>query len=117
MQNVECGLWGISHNPGQTHLNCCKPLNTSLLFESPRFGGGSVQQSHGQRNDGQGNDRHDFGFIPCQTFPGPFFSLVSGRAQILHFVAVRVKLDASALHSVASGLDKARKIDFLSVLT
>jgi hypothetical protein len=35
--------------------------------------------------------------FPCQTFPCPFFSLVSGRYQILHFVAVRVKLDASAL--------------------
>jgi hypothetical protein len=37
--------------------------------------------------------------FPCQTFPGPFFSLVSGRSQILHFVAVRVKLDESALEN------------------
>jgi serine protease Do len=35
--------------------------------------------------------------FPCQTFLC-LFSLVSGRSQILHFVAVRVKLDASALH-------------------
>jgi hypothetical protein len=34
--------------------------------------------------------------FPCQTFLC-LFSLVSGRSQILHFVAVRVKLDASAL--------------------
>jgi hypothetical protein len=27
--------------------------------------------------------------FPCQTFLCPFFSLVSGRAQIFHFVAVR----------------------------
>ena len=57
----------------------------------------SVQQSHWQRNDWQGNERHEFGFIPLPNIPLPLFSLVSGRSQILHFVAVRVRLDASAL--------------------
>jgi hypothetical protein len=33
----------------------------------------------------------------CQTFPCPFFLLVSDRSQILHFVAVRFKLNTSAL--------------------
>jgi len=41
--------------------------------------------------------------FPCQTFPCPFFSLVSGRSQILHFVALQVKLDASALLRLARG--------------
>jgi hypothetical protein len=70
------------------------------LFESPRFGGGTVLQSHGQRNDGQGNGRHDFGFIPLPNIPLPLFSLVSRPSQILHFVPGRVKLAASTpIHS------------------
>ena len=45
--------------------------------------------------------------FPCQTFPCPFFSLVSGRYQILHFVAVRVKLDASARSKNRGGIDNS----------
>ena len=44
--------------------------------------------------------------FPCQTFPCPFFSLVSGRSQILHFAAVRVKLDASALIEMGNPLGR-----------
>ena len=39
--------------------------------------------------------------FPCQTFRCPFFSLLSGRSQTLHFVAVWVKLAASAVELAA----------------
>jgi hypothetical protein len=46
---------------------------------------------------GRGMKDMPFGFIPLPIIPLPLFLLVSGPSQILHFVAVRGKLDASRL--------------------
>jgi hypothetical protein len=70
-----------------------------------RVGGGSSSKVMGRGMIGKGMTDMTLVLFPRQTFPCPFFSLVSGRSQILHFVAVRVKLDASTLTLIICGED------------
>jgi hypothetical protein len=70
-----------------------KPLKS---FESPRVGEWSVQQSHGQGNDWQGNKNKSHVFhSPANHSFAPFFALERSFSDS-PFRASPVKLDASA---------------------
>jgi len=102
------GSWQSSRPPGQTHLNCCTKLLQAVEYQygyssRPALAEGSSSKVFGRGMIGKGMKAMTLVLFPCQTFPCPFFSLVSGY-QILHFAAVRVKLDASAL-SPPAGLE------------
>jgi hypothetical protein len=92
---------------GQTHLNCFPKLLQGVEYQHgywsrPALAQGPSSKVIGRGMMGKGMKDMTLVLFPCQTFPGPFFSLVSGRSQILHFAAVRVKLlDASALFVLA----------------
>ena len=68
--------------------------NTAIRI-APVLAQGSSNKVIGRGMIGKGMTDMTLVLFLCQIIPLPFFSLVSGRYQILRFVAVRVKLDAS----------------------
>ncbi len=93
LPNIPLPLFSLLNGPSHIlHFAAARAkLDASALVKSA----GPSSKVMGRGMIGRGMKDITFGFIPLPNIPLPLFSLLNGPSHILHFAAVRAKLDAS----------------------